>query len=79
MAISKTEQIYQQHIKPLMPSERLALIEIIARDLAMQKDYIAENPKHNIMELNGLGKEIWNEIDAQEYVNELRKEWDQRQ
>jgi hypothetical protein len=33
-----------------------------------------EKPKHNIMELHGLGKEIWNGIDAQEYVNELRKE-----
>jgi hypothetical protein len=79
MAINKTEQIYQQHIKPLMPSERLALIELIARDLAMQDDHITKNPKHNIMELHGLGKEIWNGVDAQEYVNGLRKEWDQRQ
>jgi len=39
MAINKTEQIYQQHIKPLMPSERLVLIELIARDLAMQNDH----------------------------------------
>jgi len=75
MAINKTEQIYQQHIKPLMPSEKLTLIELIARDLAMQNNQIAGNPKHNIMELHGLGKEIWNGFDAQEYVNELRKEW----
>jgi hypothetical protein len=79
MAINKTEQIYQQHIKPLLPSERLVLIELIARDLAIQNDYIARNPKHNIMELHGLGKEMWDGIDAQEYVNELRKEWDQHQ
>ena len=26
------------------------------------------------MELHGLGKEIWNCIDAKEYVNGLRKE-----
>jgi len=79
MAINKTEQIYQQHIKSLQPSERLVLIELIARDLVMQKDQTTEKPKHNIMELHGLGKEIWNGIDAQEYVNELRKEWDHRQ
>ena len=47
MAINKTEQIYQQHIKFLPPSERLALIEIIARDLAMQNDQMTEKPKHN--------------------------------
>ena len=28
--------------------------------------------KHSIMELRGLGKEIWEGIDAQEYVDELR-------
>jgi len=30
------------------------------------------------MELHGLGKEIWEGIDAQEYVNKLRAEWDHR-
>ena len=74
MAINKAEQIYQQHIKSLQPSERLVLIELIAKDLVMQKDQTIEKPKHNIMELHGLGKEIWNGINAQEYVNELRKE-----
>ena len=28
--------------------------------------------KHSITELEGLGKEIWEGIDAQEYVDELR-------
>ena len=35
-------------------------------------------PKRSIMELHGLGAEIWEGIDAQEYVDELRKEWDHR-
>lgn len=34
--------------------------------------------KRDIMELHGLGKEIWEGIDAQEYVNQLRSEWDDR-
>ena len=68
MAISKTEQIYQKHIKSLLPSERLVLIELIARDLAIQSD---QKLKHNIMELHGLGKETWDGIDAQEYVKPL--------
>ncbi len=44
-------------------------------------DSIAETntpKKHSIMELEGLGAEIWEGIDAQEYVNQLRSEWDHR-
>lgn len=39
----------------------------------------AEEPrrKRQLTELRGLGKEIWAGIDAQEYVNEMRDEWDQ--
>jgi hypothetical protein len=32
--------------------------------------------KHSIMELCGLGKEIWQGIDAQEYVRNERASWD---
>jgi hypothetical protein len=32
--------------------------------------------ERDIMELRGLGKEIWQGVDAQEYVNRLRDEWD---
>jgi hypothetical protein len=36
-------------------------------------------PGHrSLLEFEGLGAEIWKGIDAQEYVNELRKEWDHR-
>lgn len=31
--------------------------------------------KRQLTELRGLGKEIWAGIDAQEYVNEMRDEW----
>jgi hypothetical protein len=32
-------------------------------------------PKASIFELRGLGKEIWEGIDAQEYVNRERASW----
>jgi hypothetical protein len=32
-------------------------------------------PPHSIMELRGLGKEIWEGIDAQKYVNDERDSW----
>ena len=32
----------------------------------------------SLLALRGLGSELWKGIDAQEYVNELRSEWDAR-
>lgn len=31
--------------------------------------------RYSILELRGLGKELWNGIDAQEYVNRERASW----
>ena len=31
------------------------------------------------MELHGLGKELWEGVDAQAYVDQLRKEWERQQ
>lgn len=33
-------------------------------------------PRHSIMELQGLGKELWKGIDAAEYIRREREEWD---
>jgi len=35
----------------------------------------ASEPRHSILELCGLGKEIWEGIDAQEYVDRERASW----
>jgi hypothetical protein len=35
----------------------------------------AEELQHSILELKGLGKEVWGEIDAQEYVDQERRSW----
>lgn len=68
------EEIYQQYIKPLPNSEKIRLIVKVSTDLAETEN----KPKRSIMELHGLGAEIWKGIDAQEYVNELRNEWEHR-
>jgi len=67
------EEIYQQQLKPLSAEDRLRLIAMLAQDLAA-----ANRRERSVMELHGLGKEIWEGIDAQEYVNSLREEWDHR-
>jgi hypothetical protein len=69
--IMTVAQVLQQ-AKALSPTERKelvkSLIDLIASD--------AQRPKRRLSELQGLGKEIWQGIDAQEYIDELRDEWD---
>jgi hypothetical protein len=72
------EEIYRRHIKPLPPVERLRLLALVAQDLAAEPTQSPEEHQRSLLELEGLGAEIWQGIDAQEYVNELRKEWDHR-
>ncbi len=35
--------------------------------------YSVAEPRHSVLELKGLGKEIWQGIDAQEYVDRERR------
>ncbi len=72
------EIIYQQHIKPLSHDEQLKLLAKIAEELANDKKENEQPKKRSLLELEGLGAEIWEGIDAQEYVNELRNEWEHR-
>jgi hypothetical protein len=77
MATKRVEEIYEQHIKLLPAGDRLRLVELIAHGLAATMG--SDTPhSRSLLELEGLGEEIWQGIDPQAYVNELRKEWDQR-
>jgi hypothetical protein len=69
------DELYERHIKPLPRETQLRLLAKVAENLAEGSE---AQPKRNIMELHGLGAEIWDGIDAQEYVNKLRAEWDHR-
>ena len=65
---------YIQGIHQLSPEELVDLLECISATL---KQRIGQQPaKHSIMELEGLGAEIWEGIDAQEYVRQERASWD---
>lgn len=67
------EALYIQEIRGLSPADRLQLLALIAQDLVQSP----AKTSHRITELRGLGKEIWAGIDAQQYVSELRSEWDE--
>lgn len=65
---------YVEGIHNLNPEELVNLLEVISGTL---KNMMKPNhAKHSIMELEGLGAEIWKDIDAQEYVRKERESWD---
>jgi len=69
LEITDAREIYEEHVKQMPRAERLRLVELIVREMA-----ISEKPRgeRSLLELEGLGAEIWQGIDAQEYVNKLR-------
>lgn len=77
MNAQELARFYQHHIKRLSVEDRLRLLAIIADEQA--KAGAPEAPRErSVLELEGLGAELWEGVDAQEYVNQLRGEWDLR-
>ena len=58
--------------RTLTPEEQLRLINDL---ISGARNRVVAKPKRSILELEGLGKEVWNNIDAQEYVNQERDSW----
>ena len=65
-----------QQAKTLSGQERKELVKLLVDSLEVPE--AAPRQQRHLSELRGLGKEIWDGIDAQEYVNQLRSEWDER-
>jgi hypothetical protein len=66
------ETIYRQISKLKNTEKKFLLIKLITEITASgeaQQDL-------NIYDLKGVGKEVWNNIDAQEYVNSERASWE---
>lgn len=72
MSVASYEQVLQM-TRQLELSDRLRLLEALAEELRHQ----VERPRRrSIMELEGLGAEIWQDVNAQEYVNQERNSWE---
>lgn len=67
-----TYQDIRRQVENLSQSEQLRLLEELA---VMVRRRVTVKPKRSIMELEGLGKEIWHGLDAQAYVNQERASW----
>lgn len=71
-----TLQEIVQEARTLPVEERKRLIKALV-DIVNEPE-VTPKKKRSILEFVGLGAEIWEGIDAQEYVNQLRSEWDHR-
>jgi hypothetical protein len=70
--ISITYNDYVRGIQFLNVEEQLALLELISTGL---KKKIGRKKKSSFMQLEGLGADVWNGIDAHDYVQKERESW----
>ena len=73
---SSSDDLYELQIRPLPLRERLRLAQRIIGEAASAVSE-PERPR-SLLDLEGLGAELWHGMDAQDYVDELRREWDHR-
>jgi len=72
---------YQYVVTETVVSEVDRLLESGAQEEHVVSTWyrrMRRGPDRSILELEGLGAEIWAGVDAQQYVNELRNDWDHR-
>ncbi len=74
MSAPDIEKLYAEQILGLPRAARLALLARIATDLAASAE--APPAERSIMELHGLGADIWRNMSVEQYLNDLRDEWD---
>ena len=67
-----TYQEIRRQIEGLTRDEQLRLLEELA---TIVRHRTPLKPKRSIMELEGLGKDIWQGMDAQQYVDQERLSW----
>lgn len=65
-------QEVRRQVENLTLDEQLCLLEELA---SIMRRRMRPQPKHSIMELEGLGKEVWQGMDAQSYVDRERASW----
>ncbi len=68
-----TIQNINAEIRTLNQTEKLTVINLIVASL--REEPLEPKRKRSLLELRGLGKEIWRGIDPAEYIREERDSW----
>jgi hypothetical protein len=59
-------------VKQLTIDEQTRLLE----ELTAMVHHQSTQVKHSILELEGLGKDVWKGVDVQAYINQERDSWE---
>lgn len=71
MSAELVQEIMRQ-VEKLSTRDQLEILDDLVRRAAQREP---PSGTRSILELEGLGKEIWDGIDAQEYVRSERESW----
>ncbi len=71
MIHTKVENIYRE-ISQLSILEKKTVLSKLMSEMIIEVNHIK---KQSIADIKGLGKELWNQTDAQKYVNNERSLW----
>ena len=62
----------KRSVETLTPAEQLRLVSELAATLSAELD----PQTRNLMELEGLGREVWQGVDVEVYLRRERSSWD---
>jgi hypothetical protein len=74
MGATTVDELYDREIRTPSLPERLDLARRILNEAAAG-DAGVEGRARSLLELQGVGADLWSGRDAQDYVDQLRREW----
>jgi len=76
MAAHKTRLTYNDvvaSLPTLAPDEQLNLLEVLLS--VLKKAMQPRMKRHTLLELEGLGAEVWSKVDVGDYIRQERDSW----
>jgi hypothetical protein len=72
MSINVYDDVLRR-VQRLSPDDQLRLLEDVAS--LVRRKVTNQARRRSILELRGLGREIWQDMDAQDYIDQERASW----
>lgn len=76
MVSTPSLQAIKDAILTLSHDERKELLDLLVDTFVERGGQPRMGKRRSILEFEGVGAEMWRGIDAQDYVNKLRREWE---
>lgn len=76
MATQKSRVTYEDVVATLptlKTEEQLNLLEVLS--LVLKKSVVQKEKEHRLLELEGLGAEVWSRVDVEKYISRERDSW----